>query len=765
MRHSNGNHSIHCQAAARLPGPRSERQTGTTTKTSFKEVAADLLCLYSRQLDVFFLWPPSQFSSIFKVFHTFYRPDDLASMQQQPDYLALFVSMLCLSIDLAPPTYALTNTSITRIKDRHRLIQGWHAIFLDAIERCDMLHSPTLPAVQALCIFQAHFAAKPFNEESLRLFDVLVRAARAMGIDRLGTHGRDVELWRRQDAAQPRQAQPQQQGRRSVNDGEGRAARHAAVRRPTELRASIHSYHSSVCSWAVETFTSRNVAARNAGRAIWTVILACDWARTRFIGYYLIWPNSFSTGYDYDPRTLQFCRGDEPEQERCDNFGAFVAAVSDIGRRHFDLITEAALTDSEVDYGAILALDDELQRFLDSRPPWLRFEDKKDETIRRIQQQAIADHLDGGTGGVSQGRGRVEVSDKGNDGSGSGSGSGNGATGSPPASMPGKARDTVQIIIIITTIFHRIMALHRPFLVLGYRHPERYGRSVERCLASAKHFVKACMRCSEKGLLFVQLAHIHQRMFQVALVLVTHLLFRSTSSSSSHATPSPPLLSTMSLSASPSTQEPRLDHAASSTEEMHAKIQREELKVHEYIYYCITSLEKLDRNSVRSGRLEQLLAACATIRMRRRQMDEVREERRSRHIDGQNAVGRDSGAQGPGVGSKDPAASQQHGGRGDPIPGSSDHASASSPRRKDGAAAGVPSSSSTGPDSPDQLFDPVLLRQLDASLLKLTEMGTHSSSSTDQLGFGADGSETDLDGVWNDIFSALGCEAPPVSGV
>lgn len=135
-------------------------------------------------------------------------------------------------------------------------------------------------------------------------------------------------------------------------------------------------------------------------------------------------------------------------------------------RRFADLCADAEALGQSIDYDGILKLDADLMQALADLPEWLQL----DKEPVRVQSRA-----------------RMEA------------------------------------VMVSTTLWHRLVMIHRPFLLLSRTQPERYGLSSTRSWECALKCIKVMqgsdMPC--KGLLHVF------RMAQAALVLISHLFLKS----------------------------------------------------------------------------------------------------------------------------------------------------------------------------------------------------------------------------------------------
>ena len=124
--------------------------------------------------------------------------------------------------------------------------------------------------------------------------------------------------------------------------------------------------------------------------------------------------------------------------------------ASEIARRWLDLTKEHEKMGTSVDYSAMLALDDELAAIL-TRRSWT----DKDEDLTFGQPQLAESE---------------EIK-----------------------------RQRRQASLIRSSVYHRTLKLHRPFMARGYRNPEKYGASVRRSLESANALVEEAKTMSKRG--------------------------------------------------------------------------------------------------------------------------------------------------------------------------------------------------------------------------------------------------------------------------
>ncbi len=83
-----------------------------------------------------------------------------------------------------------------------------------------------------------------------------------------------------------------------------------------------------------------------------------------------------------------------------------------------------------------------------------------------------------------------------------------------------------QAALIRSSVHHRSLKLHRPFMALGYRQPEMYGISVQRSLESADALVQEAKLMSKRGWLSARDRIQRYYLFQACLAFITDLWYR-----------------------------------------------------------------------------------------------------------------------------------------------------------------------------------------------------------------------------------------------
>lgn len=114
--------------------------------------------------------------------------------------------------------------------------------------------------------------------------DSIIRMARCLGMDRLGTVEQDEATWRAMDLANTPQPQP-----------------------AIEWSATTLPAMKSERSWAANTFLRRDCRARNLGRLHWLFLRGKDWASAQLLGSYSVYTGSYTTGL---PQVYREPRGD-----------------------------------------------------------------------------------------------------------------------------------------------------------------------------------------------------------------------------------------------------------------------------------------------------------------------------------------------------------------------------------------------------------------------------------------------------------------------
>lgn len=199
-----------------------------------------------------------------------------------------------------------------------------------------------------------NFASSPIRIEIQRL-DELIRAARKLGLDRLGSAQDDEEVWCRTDASQ-RVANPS-----------------------SNLPVGVSGH------WAADTLVKRDKTMRNLGRALWTSIVAKDWAAARVCGTCMIYPHTFTT-----TQPTPYSDGSSLTED--DGLvWSITSAVSFHTFKYFNVCIEAQSKGETINYDQISELDAELMLELQRRPDWLRAEEycSKWDSQPRLRHRAF----------------------------------------------------------------------------------------------------------------------------------------------------------------------------------------------------------------------------------------------------------------------------------------------------------------------------------------------------------------------------------------
>ena len=189
--------------------------------------------------------------------------------------------------------------------------------------------------------------------------------------------------------------------------------------------------------WAGETFLKRNKVERSRGRAIWCFAVAKDWVSSRISGSCGIDPHSFTTT---QPTAYSF--GDVIVPSENAVIWSFMMATARNTYNYFNVCCKAQALGRIVDYDKILELDSELMGELERRPDWLKAE--SDASLGKL----------------------------------------------------GADWRSIEAILVSSTLWNRMFALHRPFLALGRSEPEKYGLSSSRTF----DYAMLCIRIMREGL-------------------------------------------------------------------------------------------------------------------------------------------------------------------------------------------------------------------------------------------------------------------------
>lgn len=272
--------------------------------------------------------------------------DAIARSRGDGDVLALLLFVCASSLHSLPPSLSISLGLASHFEETNDVASAWTYEALALLEACDVHMHPTLAAVQALMVYQYNLVHRGRASLMVSQLDTVIRAARVLGLDRLGSLDDDERIWRGADARS-----------HLVDDEERRGAQ-------------LPSHASA--DWAAQTLRRRDMWAREIGRSLWCLLVNRDWAASRQMGSYLIHPGSFTTA----PPRMRAKRGVGEHRGKQDSEDPwqYMLPVADILRRFHDICAEAAAASlsGRISHDVILGLDAELEAMLARRPAWLR---------------------------------------------------------------------------------------------------------------------------------------------------------------------------------------------------------------------------------------------------------------------------------------------------------------------------------------------------------------------------------------------------------
>lgn len=196
---------------------------------------------------------------------------NIAEMRERvPDTYALLLVICASALSKMPSTYAITMGLVGRCESIPSLMQD---LFRTAMQVIDSMPAPTFISIQARNLFQHNLTPALSAKSHLKILDRLIREARSLGLDRLGSPADDEALWRKRDEERDLQREHHEEvlhGQRTVNPG-------------------------NEVLWAADTFRRRDRRARNLGRAHWMFLRAKDWVTSRIVGCYMVPDKSYTT--------------------------------------------------------------------------------------------------------------------------------------------------------------------------------------------------------------------------------------------------------------------------------------------------------------------------------------------------------------------------------------------------------------------------------------------------------------------------------------
>lgn len=176
------------------------------------------------------------------------------------DVIALLLFVCASALSVIPATYSIAIGLARKSEGLEELGDTWFNAGWKALDESDQYTTPTLEGVQAINVYQFNLYHRGSRYAVVNSLDQGIRTARQLGLDRLGSHDLDEEIW--------------------ANEGD--MVYTAAQDKMTGW-------------WAAKTLKLRNWKAREFARCQWILLLTRDWSATRQTGTYSIHPDSFTT--------------------------------------------------------------------------------------------------------------------------------------------------------------------------------------------------------------------------------------------------------------------------------------------------------------------------------------------------------------------------------------------------------------------------------------------------------------------------------------
>ncbi len=197
-------------------------------------------------------------------------------------FLAYVLFALSSIAELLPPEYLVNYYDETRRSDRISVsVQEWQEAAIGCIDAAEIAANPSLEGIQASLVAIITLAHRFRHKDLLRFLDSATRAARRLGLDRLGSA----------DA--------------SVCPGP-----HPSMKIELSKRTLQH--------WWLDPEEGMSSANLEIGRAVWSGILMADWNHCGLNGSYNIYPGSYTTRPPIAPAQPEFCQVGMPSVSRSD---------------------------------------------------------------------------------------------------------------------------------------------------------------------------------------------------------------------------------------------------------------------------------------------------------------------------------------------------------------------------------------------------------------------------------------------------------------
>ncbi|KDN39836.1 hypothetical protein K437DRAFT_275893 [Tilletiaria anomala UBC 951] len=271
-------------------------------------------------------------------------------------FLAYVLFALGSIAELLPSSYLISHNIIRSSDQVSQMLHDWQEAAIGCIDAAELAANPSLEGVQATLVAVIALAHRFRHKDLLRLLDSSTRAARRLGLDRLGSADSSISPGPSPDL-------------------------------------QIDPAKRTLQHWWIDPEIEMSSANLEIGRAVWSGILMADWNHCGLNGSYNIDPHSYTSRPPMAPARPEFIRVGFPSPH-----DAWLALLetAEIARRWLDLTKTHKMLGTSVDYSAVLALDDELSAIL-TRRSWtekdadLTFgqpQVAESDDIKRLRRQA-----------------------------------------------------------------------------------------------------------------------------------------------------------------------------------------------------------------------------------------------------------------------------------------------------------------------------------------------------------------------------------------
>lgn len=173
--------------------------------------------------------------------------------------------------ELLPSSYLISYNIVRSSEGVALTLHDWQEAAIGCIDAAELAANPSLEGVQAALVAVIALAHRFRHKDLLRLLDSATRAARRLGLDRLGS------------------ADP------SVGSGP----------RPD---LTVEPSKRTLQHWWIDPEVEMSAANLEIGRAVWSGILIADWNHCGLNGSYNIHPHSYTTRPPIAPARPEFCK-------------------------------------------------------------------------------------------------------------------------------------------------------------------------------------------------------------------------------------------------------------------------------------------------------------------------------------------------------------------------------------------------------------------------------------------------------------------------